>query len=86
MECRRLDAAFRWAELGTMAKRSQATALHTGWLQSVCLALLHNSLLARLNYVHNNPVHHGIVPAARQYPWCSASWFENSADRLFFAW
>ena len=42
------------------------------------------SYLARLNYVHNNPVHHGIVPVARQYAWCSASWFENNADRAFF--
>lgn len=42
------------------------------------------SYLARLNYVHNNPVHHGLVSVASQYPWCSASWFENTADRAFF--
>lgn len=36
------------------------------------------SYLARLNYVHQNPVKHGLVPVANQYPWCSASWFERT--------
>ena len=31
-----------------------------------------NSYLARLNYVHQNPVKHGLVYVANQYPWCSA--------------
>ncbi len=35
------------------------------------------SYFARLNYTHNNPVKHGLVSAARDYPWCSASWFEK---------
>jgi len=38
------------------------------------------SYLARLNYVHQNPVRHGLVPAANQYPWCSASFFERVAS------
>ena len=38
------------------------------------------SYLARLNYVHQNPVKHGLVPVANQYPWCSASWFERTAS------
>jgi len=38
------------------------------------------SYLARLNYVHQNPVRHGLVPVANQYPWCSAGWFENTAS------
>ena len=38
-----------------------------------------NSYLARLNYVHQNPVKHGLVPVANQYPWCSAGWFERTA-------
>jgi len=38
------------------------------------------SYLARLNYVHQNPVKHGLVPVANQYPWCSARWFERSAS------
>lgn len=37
------------------------------------------SYLARLNYVHQNPVKHGLVAVANQYPWCSAGWFERTA-------
>ena len=37
------------------------------------------SYRARLNYVHQNPVKHGLVPVANQYPWCSAAWFERTA-------
>ena len=37
------------------------------------------SWLARLNYVHQNAVKHGIVAVASQYPWCSAPWFETNA-------
>lgn len=37
------------------------------------------SYFARLNYVHQNPVKHGLVSTARSYPWCSASWFERTA-------
>ena len=36
------------------------------------------SYLARLNYVHQNPVRHGLVPVANQYQWCSAAWFERT--------
>lgn len=38
------------------------------------------SYLARLNYVHHNPVKHGIVPVANQYHWGSAAWFERTAS------
>ena len=38
------------------------------------------SYLARLNYVHQNAVKHGLVLAANQYPWCSAAWFEGVAS------
>jgi putative transposase len=37
------------------------------------------SYFTRLNYVHQNPVKHGLVPVANQYPWCSARWFERVA-------
>jgi putative transposase len=37
------------------------------------------SYLARLNYVHQNPVKHRVVPVAADYPWCSAAWFERTA-------
>jgi len=38
------------------------------------------SYLARLNYVHQNPVKHGLVKVANQYNWCSAAWFERTAS------
>jgi len=37
------------------------------------------SYLARLNYVHQNPVKHRLVPVANKYPWCSARWYERTA-------
>ena len=37
------------------------------------------SYFARLNYVHQNPVKHGLVAVANQYRWCSAAWFERTA-------
>jgi putative transposase len=37
------------------------------------------SYFARLNYTHQNPVRHGLVGAAREYPWCSAAWFDREA-------
>ena len=37
------------------------------------------SYLARLNYVHQNPVKHRLVPVANLYRWCSAAWFERTA-------
>jgi putative transposase len=38
------------------------------------------SYLARLSYVHRNSVKHGLVEQAIMYPWCSATWFEQSAS------
>jgi putative transposase len=35
------------------------------------------SYLARLNYVYQNAVKHGLAPVANQYRWCSAAWFER---------
>ena len=37
-----------------------------------------SSYLARLSYVHQNPVLHGLVQRASNYPWCSAGWFERT--------
>jgi N-acetylneuraminate synthase/N,N'-diacetyllegionaminate synthase len=42
------------------------------------------SWLARMHYVHHNPVHHGLVENACDYPWCSARWFETNASPSFF--
>ena len=43
------------------------------------------SYLARLNYVHNNPLHHGAAEHAQDYRWCSAAWFEQSAPAALVA-
>jgi putative transposase len=37
------------------------------------------SYRARLNYVHQNAVKHGLVRVANQYRWCSAPWLERTA-------
>lgn len=37
------------------------------------------SYLARLNYIHQNPVRHGVVTSATDYQWSSARWFEGHA-------
>jgi putative transposase len=37
------------------------------------------SYLARLQYVHQNPVRHGLVTSARFYGYGSAAWFERNA-------
>jgi putative transposase len=51
------------------------------WFQFWDTRLTHQySYLARLNYVHQNPVKHGLVPVANQYAWCSAAWFERTAS------
>ena len=44
------------------------------WFQfwDTCLSYA-ASYYARLNYVHNNAVHHGLVPMAEQYEFCSAA-------------
>ena len=47
------------------------------------LITFEKSYLARLNYVHHNPARHCIVRDSREYPWCSAAWFEKSADEAF---
>lgn len=44
---------------------------------------IQTSYLARLNYVHQNPVKHGVVARACLYPWCSAAKFEMQANASF---
>jgi putative transposase len=38
---------------------------------------LPRAYFARLNYTHQNAVRHGLVHIAKDYPWCSAAWFEQ---------
>ena len=42
-----------------------------------------NSYYARLNYVHYNPVKHGLVMVAEEYRFCSAGWFRAHAPDSF---
>lgn len=51
------------------------------WFQywDVCLSS-EKSYYAHLNYVHNNPVKHGVVEHLSDYPYCSASQFKANAD------
>lgn len=51
-----------------------------GPFSPITITLFQRSYFARLNYVHQNAVKHGLVPVANQYPWCSAAWFERSAS------
>ena len=54
------------------------------WFQFRDTHLTHQtSWLARLRYTHENAVHHGLVPEAARYRWCSAAWFAPSAPRAF---
>jgi putative transposase len=41
------------------------------------------SYMARLAYVHTNPVKHGLVRLAKDYEWCSSAWFEQNGERPF---
>jgi putative transposase len=38
-----------------------------------------HSYLARLNYVHQNAAHHGLVKVGSEWPWCSAAAFKREA-------
>jgi len=54
------------------------------WFQywDTCLTF-EKSYYARLNYVHNNPIKHGLAQVADQYPYCSAAWFKAQAAPAF---
>lgn len=41
------------------------------------------SYYARLHYVHLNPVKHGMVKNAEDYPFCSYRWFLEKTDESF---
>jgi putative transposase len=52
------------------------------WFEFWDTCLTHeNSYYARLKYVMNNPVHHGIVKTAEDYEFCSAGFFKFNADK-----
>jgi putative transposase len=65
-------------EVNRMDGVSGRTVWHNYW---DTMLSYEKSYLARLNYVHQNAVKHGLVPVACQYRWCSAAWFERTATR-----
>jgi len=65
-------------EINRMDRVPGRTVWHNFWDTQLTFE---KSYLARLNYVHQNAVKHGLVPIACQYRWCSAAWFERTATR-----
>jgi putative transposase len=52
---------------------------HNYW--DTCLTY-EKAYLARLRYVHENPVKHGLVENAAEYPFCSYKWFLENGDDI----
>lgn len=50
------------------------------WDKNITFA---TSYYARLKYVHNNAVHHGLAHQASEYRWCSRGWLETNATPAF---
>ena len=66
------------AETSRLVNRADAATGRKVWFNFWDTKLtFETSYLARLNYVHQNAVKHGVVRVANQYRWCSAAWFER---------
>jgi putative transposase len=73
------------ANTSRMVNRIDGTPGRKVWHQAWDTAIsFERSYMARLAYVHHNPVHHGLVQVAEMYPWCSAEWFSQRADRAWY--
>lgn len=69
----------------TYANKLDNTPNRPVWFQSWDSHITYQySYLARLNYVNQNPVRHGLVNVATDYPWCSASWFLKTTPASFY--
>lgn len=44
----------------------------------------HDSYMARLHYVMQNPVKHKIVECPKAYKWCSAGWHESNTSAAHY--
>lgn len=51
---------------------------HNYW--DTCLTY-EKAYLARLHYIHENPVKHGLVEDAMDYPFCSYKWFVEQGEQ-----
>ena len=66
--------------------RQDGTPGRKVWFQYWDTHITHQrSYLARLNYVHHNPVKHGVALQAANYRWCSAAWFAAHSTPAFRA-
>jgi putative transposase len=63
-------------ELNKMDDKVGRTVWHQYWDTRLTYE---RSYFARLRYVHQNAVRHGLVRNATSYQWCSAAWFEKTA-------
>jgi len=68
----------------TWLNQSQNMSGRQVWFQywDRCLTF-ESSYWARLNYVNNNPVKHGLVKQASDYPFCSARVYESQLSSRF---
>jgi putative transposase len=72
------------AVTGRGMNKLDATPGRRVWYQFYDSHITHErSYFARLKYVHENPVHHGLAAVASNYRWCSAAWFEREANSAF---
>jgi len=64
--------------------KRHATAGRKVWFQYRETAISdERSYFARLKYVQENAVHHGVIANAENYKWCSARWLAEHASRGF---
>jgi putative transposase len=69
----------------TALNRQDGTIGRRVWYQYWDTLLTYErSYFARLNYVHQNPVKHGLVRQAAAYRWCSARWFARTATAALY--
>jgi putative transposase len=90
-----IGTASRSASIGSLVKelhtltarevnRLDEVSARRTWFQYWDKLIQHQgAYFARLLYVHDNAVRHGIVRNAVNYRWCSAGWFEQRANRAF---
>jgi putative transposase len=68
------------SQTSRLVNREDSTPGRQVWFEYRDTCLTHEkSYFARLHYVHRNPLKHGVVAAAENYPWCSMGWFIQKA-------
>jgi putative transposase len=67
-------------ELNKREGRTGRKIWHQYWETRITYEM---SWLARIKYIHQNPVEHGIVKEAKDYPFSSLEWFMSTAPTSF---